>query len=115
MDLARILAYAAFVVLIAIGAFWFGIIAYHFIRDWDGDTAKSIRENSIQSIGLPVSALASFALVYSFPEALGKTLKFKMLGAEVSGPASQLLFWVLCFLAFILAIRLTRWVVKRKK
>jgi hypothetical protein len=67
-----------------------------------------------QNIGVPCSAIASFAIVTvlwkAFPPltSAGGELLLKAFGLEFSGPSGPITLWLLCFLGFIFALKLLR-------
>jgi hypothetical protein len=106
--LGDILSYAIVLLLLLCGALYFGFVGYHLIAKSEGDMAATIRQKGVQTLGLPLSALGSFALVIALPAAAGQPLAFKGLGFDFSGPSSQIVLWNFTFLVFNLAIWLTR-------
>ena len=83
-------------------------LALHLLRPskWDSKVTKAIIANGPSTLGLPFAALGSFTLVVALPLASDKPLKFDVAGLTVDGPSSQILFWILAFLAISVAIRL---------
>ncbi len=67
-----------------------------------------------QNIGLPCAALSAFAIVAillrAFPPTSGENgaLSFKAFGLEFSGPSGPITLWLICFLSFVVALRLLR-------
>lgn len=67
-----------------------------------------------QHIGIPCSAIASFAVVFillrAFPAKKGEDggLALKAFGLEFSGPSGPITLWLMCFLALIFALKLLR-------
>lgn len=67
-----------------------------------------------QHIGIPCSAIASFAVVFillrAFPANKGADggLALKAFGLEFSGPSGPITLWLMCFLALIFALKLLR-------
>ncbi len=57
-------------------------------------------------VGLPAAAIASIFVVLTLRTVAGP-LEFKLLGLEFKGASGPTAFWVLCFLAICLAIKLT--------
>jgi hypothetical protein len=67
-----------------------------------------------QNIGLPCAAISAFAIVAAllkaFPpstDARGQ-LELKAFGLEFSGPSGPITLWLMCFLGFVLALKLLR-------
>ncbi|MCP5557856.1 MAG: hypothetical protein H7A55_08905 [Verrucomicrobiaceae bacterium] len=83
-------------------------LAVHLLRPskWSSAVTKAIIANGPSTLGLPFAALGSFTLVVALPLASDKPLKFEVGGLTVDGPSSQILFWILAFLAISVAIRL---------
>ena len=67
------------------------------------------------TIGIPVSAFASYAIVVFllriFPQKeVGGELVMKFAGQEFTGPMAPVTLWVLCFLSFVFAM----WLLEKK-
>lgn len=65
--------------------------------------------NSYTAIGLPLSAITSFALVLVFNlwfgnKAAGETT-LKFFGLEFTGPSGPTTLWILCYLSIVISIR----------
>jgi high-affinity Fe2+/Pb2+ permease len=88
------------------GLFYLGFVGYHLTKHWNGDIAKSIRENGSSTLGLPFAGLSSFALVVILQLKSKGVVEFKGLSMDLKGPSSELIYWVICFLAIVAAIRL---------
>lgn len=56
-------------------------------------------------IAVPLAGLSAFLLV-SLLEISSGPVKFEGLGIKLSGAAGPVIFWVICFLAIILGIRI---------
>lgn len=69
---------------------------------------RAIRDYGVWTLGLPIAALGSLALVILLPTAIPSTepLKFTGLSFDLEGPAVQALFWVVCFLCIVGSIKL---------
>jgi hypothetical protein len=67
-----------------------------------------------QNVGLPCSAISAFAIVAvllkAFPPATGPggQLELKAFGLEFSGPSGPITLWLVCFLGFVIALKLLR-------
>lgn len=67
-----------------------------------------------QNLGIPCAAIAAFAIVAgllsAFPPAPNATgqLEFKVFGLGFSGPSGPITLWLMCFLGFIVALKLLR-------
>lgn len=67
-----------------------------------------------QNLGIPCAAVAAFAIVAvllsAFPPAPSETgqLEFKVFGLGFSGPSGPITLWLMCFLGFIVALKLLR-------
>jgi hypothetical protein len=65
-----------------------------------------------QNIGLPCAAISAFAIVAILlrafpPSATGSgDFSFKAFGLEFNGPSGPITLWLICFLAFVVALRL---------
>ncbi len=69
-----------------------------------------------QHIGIPCSAVAAFAIVAALlkafptpPQTAEKTaLALNAFGMEFTGPSGPITLWLLCFLGFVIALKLLR-------
>lgn len=57
-------------------------------------------------VGLPMAGIASFLIVLVLEYVSGK-INFEVLGLKFNGAASQIVFWILCYLTIVLSIKLT--------
>lgn len=93
-------------VVVALLAYFFFVVVHTVFR-WKSDQAKIIRDGAPFTIGIPASAVAAFALVWLLPIVTGEEVKFGFPGVlEFSGPASQIVFWLLSFLSFAVVVRM---------
>jgi hypothetical protein len=67
-----------------------------------------------QNLGIPCAAISAFAIVavllITFPplsDASGQ-LAFKVFSLEFSGPSGPITLWLMCFLGFVVALKLLR-------
>ena len=56
-------------------------------------------------IGLPMAAVGAFIIVAVLQQSSG-AIQFEALGLKFRGAAGQVMMWVICFLAIVLALRL---------
>ncbi len=67
-----------------------------------------------QNLGLPCAAVSAFAIVavllHAFPAGpnVNGVLAFKAFGLEFSGPSGPITLWLMCFLGFVVALKLLR-------
>jgi hypothetical protein len=67
-----------------------------------------------QNLGIPCAAISAFAIVAAllktFPPSSDEDgeLEFKAFGLEFSGPSGPITLWLMCFLGFVLALKLLR-------
>ncbi len=67
-----------------------------------------------QNLGIPCATMAAFSIVAillrAFPPSTNENglLSFKAFGLEFSGPSGPITLWLICFLGFILALKLLR-------
>jgi hypothetical protein len=72
----------------------------------DAGTFDRIVENHFgAAFGIPVSFVTSLVLVLAFRREAGP-IEFEALGFKFKGASGPLIFWVICFLAFVTALRL---------
>ena len=64
-----------------------------------------------QNLGIPCAAISAYAIVAALLkpslDASGQ-LAFKAFGLEFTGPSGPVTLWLVCFMAFIIAIKLLR-------
>jgi TRAP-type C4-dicarboxylate transport system permease small subunit len=71
-----------------------------------------------QNLGIPCSAISAYAIVAALSKASPDTadrLEFKAFGLVFSGPSGPITLWLMCFLAFIVSIKLLRTDALRQK
>ncbi len=63
-----------------------------------------------QNIGIPCAAVSAYAIVAALlkPSDASGQLAFKAFGLEFTGPSGPITLWLMCFLGFVIAIRLLR-------
>jgi hypothetical protein len=67
--------------------------------------------NAACNLGIPCSAIAAFAIVASLlrvfpPEKVDGDLAIKAFSLEFTGPSGPVTLWLICFLGFVIAIKL---------
>jgi hypothetical protein len=106
------------ILLTALGLAAYGVALFlaTFVAS-DGSLGADLRkwflDNPSANVGIPCSAIAAFAVVTAllrvFPaDDKGGPLKLKAFGLEFTGPSGPITLWLLCFLAFVFAIKLLR-------
>lgn len=99
--------------IIAIGILIAGILIYgvliigiYFLKRWQ-DVKPILESRPNVCFGLPFSAVASFGIVSLLNSASpsDKELAFKAFNLDFTGPAGPVTMWLLCFMAFIWAIK----------
>ena len=67
-----------------------------------------------QNLGIPTAAISAFAIVAvllsTFPPSSDPNgqLEFKLFSLEFSGPSGPITLWLMCFLGFVVALKLLR-------
>lgn len=64
-----------------------------------------------QNLGIPCAAVSAYAIVAALLKTsndVSGQLAFKAFGLEFTGPSGPVTLWLMCFLAFVIAIRLLR-------
>jgi hypothetical protein len=85
-----------------------------FVRQGQVRLAYWLTSAPAQNLGIPCAAIAAYAIVAgllsAFPPASNATgqLEFKVFGLEFSGPSGPITLWLMCFLGFILALKMLR-------
>ena len=79
-------------------------IAKHSLRhgNW---VSEIVKEHFAATIGLPLAAIGALCVVLLLGFTEGP-IEFSALGFSFSGAAGPIVFWVLCFLAIALAIKI---------
>lgn len=87
-----------------------GLLIAMYFFDKKRETRATLEKSPELSFGLPFSAIASFGVV-ALLESTGNgndtagNLSFKAFGLDFNGPAGPVTLWLLCFGAFVLAIK----------
>ncbi len=72
----------------------------------NADMKKDLNTNPATNYGIPFSAMAAFGVVSLLEFAASdKSLKFKAFGLDFEGPAAPVTLWIVCFAAFIWAMK----------
>jgi cytochrome bd-type quinol oxidase subunit 2 len=95
----KIVSYVVLALILVLGTFYLSFAAYNLVADWNGEISKDIRAYSVLTLGLPLAALGSLALVIVLPATSSEKLKFEGLSFKLEGPAVQIVLWVVCFFA----------------
>jgi hypothetical protein len=106
---------AVFLVAAGVIMYMVAILVAAFGPTLSGSISERLRAWFIsapaQNIGLPCAALASFSIVAlslrAFPPADDGSglLTLKAFGLEFSGLSGPITLWLMCFLAFVIALR----------
>jgi hypothetical protein len=103
----------------------FGLIGYlaalaiaGFVSGAPGSLSARLRSWFVsapaQNIGIPCSAISAFAVVAVllkvFPPSVGtgEVMVVKAFNLEFSGPSGPITLWLMCFLGFVMAMKLLR-------
>ena len=76
--------------------------------------AAWIKTATAQNLGIPCAAISAFAIVAAllkaYPLELNAAgqLQLKAFGIEFSGPAGPITLWLMCFLGFVIALKMLR-------
>jgi hypothetical protein len=91
------------------GIIYFAFLGYYLLPDVqrNSETSRTLLSHASSTLGLPFAAMGAFILVGILRASTDQqTLKFKGLSFDVTGPASQLMYWIVAFLSIVGAIRL---------
>jgi hypothetical protein len=128
MDTLIVYAPALAVSLVAIGLFLYGLALLGVFlpkppingqeRRWYHAVGEMLRAwfsgATAQNLGIPCAAISAFAIVTvlwsRFPPTSNATDPFslKAFGLEFNGPSGPITLWLLCFLGFVVALKLLR-------
>jgi hypothetical protein len=100
----KIFGWVILIATAAWGLFAGGFLVYHSAQpnSW---LLALIQNHFAALMGVPMAALMSMCVVILLRYTAGP-IKFKALGFEFEGASGQIVFWVLCFLAIVSAIKL---------
>ncbi|HHJ40531.1 MAG: hypothetical protein AXA67_10350 [Methylothermaceae bacteria B42] len=98
---------------LAIGLWFYARFLYRAYWLKNQDNLDILNSNLASNLGIPCSAIAAFGLVatlyLAFPaQEKAQTLSIKAFNLEFTGPAGPILLWVVCFLAFVAALKILR-------
>ena len=102
--LKRVMSWVAVFGVFLFSLIYFGRVAYLAVTEqyW-----KQLGlEHFPTMVGLPAAAIASIFIVLVLRTVAGP-LEFKFLGMDFKGASGPTAFWILCFLAISLAIKMT--------
>jgi hypothetical protein len=109
---------AVVIVVLGLLAYALALLLATFVGSKPGTLGAHLRawfmSNPAQHIGIPCSAISAFAIVtvllqvFKPAEGTDKAISFKAFGLVFSGPSGPITLWLLCFLAFVAALRLLR-------
>jgi hypothetical protein len=120
MDKVAKYAPAIAVTMVAIGllGYLFALALAAFFPDAFGGRGAQLAawftSATAQNVGIPCAATAAFAIVAvllkAFPPAKDANgqLSLKAFGLEFSGPSGPITLWLLCFMGFVIALKLLR-------
>ena len=88
-------------------------VSYLTDAKWLYEFHSAIVKSEAMSVGIPCAAVGAFGVVALLlhvfpPEQQEGAIKIKFFGAEFTGPAGPITLWLLCFLAFIAAVKVLR-------
>ena len=116
VDLAP--GFAIIIITLGILAYGVALLLATFFSTKPNSVGASLKNwfmsSPAQHIGIPCSAIASFAIVFillrAFPIDKGADdgLMLKAFGLEFSGPSGPITLWLICFLALIFALKFLR-------
>jgi hypothetical protein len=118
----KIVEFAPSLAVFAVGIGLFGyavaLVLAAFFSGYEGSPGAQLAwwftTAPAQNLGIPCAAVAAFAIVASllkvFPPSSDEKgqLEFKAFGLEFTGPSGPITLWLMCFLGFVLALKLLR-------
>ncbi len=101
------------IAFLIVGLGFYARFLYRAYWSKDKNNLAILNSNLAANLGIPCSAIAAFGLVavlyLAFPaEEKGRALSVKAFNLEFTGPAGPVLLWVVCFLAFVTALKILR-------
>jgi apolipoprotein N-acyltransferase len=75
-DAVRLLSMIVLAIILVISLFYLSFAAFYLVTDWNGDISKEIRSVGTFTLGLPVAARGSLALIIVLPAATNQKKKF---------------------------------------
>lgn len=96
---------AKWVVIAGTAIFIFIFFGYFIYNVWSNGWIVQILQNHYAAtVSLPMAAIASAWIVFLFRFSTGP-IEFSALGLTFKGASGPIVFWVLCFLAFIIGLK----------
>ena len=106
-DAIRVYSLILLAGLFVIGVFYFLFAAINLTYDWNGLVSRELRKFGTFTLGLPIAALGSLALVVLLPAVTQEKLQVEVPGfLKIEGPTIQILLWVVCFSTIVGSIKL---------
>lgn len=101
--------YSKWIVVLGVtifSGFFFGYFGYNVYSN--GWIVEILKNHFASTVSLPMAAIAALFIVLTFRFTTGDQLEIgiKPLGVEFKGAAGPVIFWILCFLAFIVGLKL---------
>jgi hypothetical protein len=86
--------------------FFFGYFGYNVYSN--GWIVEILKNHFAATVSLPMSAIAALFIILTFRFTTGDQIEIRIqpLGVEFEGAAGPVVFWILCFLAFIVGLKL---------
>ncbi|MFT3827976.1 MAG: hypothetical protein QM731_28925 [Chitinophagaceae bacterium] len=102
----RVVNAFAWVAAILISLFSIYVFFIMAKRGYDSQIWLPIAQKHFAAVvGLPMAAIAALFLVLVLEYVSGK-IEFEIVGLKFKGAAGQIVFWVFCFLAIVMSIKL---------
>ncbi len=103
---ARFRRITGWLVFLGTGLFSFVFLLFVVYHSWIDDwTTPIVKAHYAATVGLPLAAIASICVVLMLKFATGP-IEFEAIGFKFRGAAGPLIFWIMCFLAMAIAIKL---------
>ena len=107
-DTFEVIKFGTAILLLAGLTVYAVIVAVALIFYREQSLAKLILGAPVQSMGLPLSAVAAFGLVSLLDfGTTGENFEFEAFSVTFTGPAAPLTLWVVCYVTFVWSIRAT--------
>lgn len=90
------------------GLYFLGFMVYYSLRPLpaDGWLLQIISTHFAATIGVPLSALSAFCIVVLLDVFSKGDIELEIPGFKLRGASGPVLLWVICFIAFIVGLRM---------
>lgn len=105
--LRRLVSWVGVVGTMAFGAFFLAYLVFHAVNDKSavGWLTQLLEQHYAAIVGIPMSAIGAFCVVTLLKITHGP-IEVEGFGVKFRGASAPIVFWILCFAAFVWSLRL---------